>query len=84
MARTAREILNELRWRKGLDLSRAEIWVADRTQPGGGRILSGAEVVGLDHRYFRAGRATIPYYKIVKIVYGGRVVFERLQDRGSP
>ncbi len=83
MARTARETLNELKWRKGLDLSRAEIWIADRTQPTGGRILSGSEIVTLGHRYFTTARATIPFYKILKITYRGRVVFERAQGRSA-
>ncbi len=77
MARTAREVLNELKWRRGFDLSRAKIWVADRTKPGGGRVLSGGEITELGHRYFTTARATIPLYKIVKITYGGKVLFER-------
>jgi uncharacterized protein (UPF0248 family) len=81
VARTARETLNELKWRRGLDLSRAEIWVADRTRPERGRILSGAEIVDLGHRYFTTARATIPFYKILKITYGGRVLFERREVR---
>lgn len=84
VGRTARETLNELRWRKGLDMSRAEIWVADRTRPEGGRVLSGAEVVSLGHRYFTTARATIPFYKILRITYEGRVLFERRVDRESP
>lgn len=79
--RTAREVLNELRWRRGFDLSRAEIWVADRTGPEGGRILSGAEIVDLGHRYFSTVRATIPYYKILRITYGGKTLFERCETQ---
>jgi len=82
VARTAREVLNELRWRQGLDLSRAEIWVADRTRPEGGRVLSGAEIRELGHRYFMTARATIPFYKIVKITYEGRALFERPESQG--
>ncbi len=77
VARTARETLNALKWRKGLDLSRAEIWITDRTHPEGGRVLSGAEIVSLGHRYFTTSRATIPFYKILKVTYGDRVLFER-------
>lgn len=77
VGRTAREVLNELKWRKGYDLSRAEIWVADRTRPEGGRVLSGAEIVQLGHRYFMTAWATVPFYKIVKITYEDRVLFER-------
>ncbi len=75
--RTAREVLNELRWRQGYDLGRAEIWVADRRRPSGGRILSGADIVELGHRYFLTARATIPFYKVLRISYEGRVLFER-------
>ncbi len=78
--RTAREVLNELKWRRGRDLSQAEIWIADRTTPEGGRVLSGAEIQELGHRYFQTARATIPFYKIVKITYGGRVLFERREE----
>ena len=77
MGRTARDVLNELRWRQGYDLSRAEIWVADRVRPEGGRVLSGAEIVHLGHRYFTTVRATIPFYKVLRITYGDRVLFER-------
>ncbi|MGQ0797252.1 MAG: DUF504 domain-containing protein [Methanobacteriota archaeon] len=75
--RTAREVLNRLRWERGRDLARAEIWVRDRTSPEGGRILSGEEIVSLGRRYFATKTATIPYYKITRIVYEGAVVFER-------
>lgn len=77
VARTARETLNELKWRKGFDLARAEIWIADRTRLGGGRVLSGTEIVGLGHRYFTTTHATIPFYKILRIEYEGRVLYKR-------
>lgn len=82
--RTAREVLNELRWRQGRDLSRAEIWIADRRSPSGGRVLSGAKVTDLGRRYFTTARATIPFYKIVKITYGGRTLFERREPQETP
>ena len=84
MARTAREVLNELRWRSGRDLGRAEIWVADRARAGGARVLLGAEIRDLGHRYFSTARATIPYYKILKILYDGKVLFERPDSTERP
>ncbi len=80
VARTAREVLNELRWRPGYDLTRAEIWVADRRRPEGGRILSGADVLEIGHRYFVTTRATIPFYKVLRIRYAGRLLFERRSE----
>jgi len=82
MAKTARETLLELRWRPGRDLSRAEIWVLDRSQPGGGRVLSGAEVLSIGRRYLSTATAMIPLYKVVKIVVDGKAVFVRKPSTG--
>ncbi len=77
MARTARDTLNELKWRGSYDFTRAKVWVADRTRPEGGRVLSGAEIVDLGHRYFTTARATIPFYTVLRIEYEGRILYER-------
>lgn len=77
VARTARDVLNELRWRGGFDLSQAEVWIADRTRPEGGRVLSGADIVDLGRKYFSTATAVIPFYKVLRIVYEGRILFER-------
>ncbi len=77
VARTARETLNELRWRPGFDFSLARIWVADRARLEGVRVLEGSDIVDLGHRYFTTARTTIPFFKILKITYGDRVLFER-------
>ncbi len=81
MGRTAREVLNELKWREESELARAEIWVADRTRPEGGRILSGAEIVSLGRKYFSTATATIPFYKILRIAMHGKTLFERTPPR---
>lgn len=78
---TAREVLNGLRWREGFDLGRAEIQISDRTRPEAVRIVRGTAVTELDRRYFSTARARIPYYKIIRIVYDGEVLFERVPRR---
>ncbi|HKZ89332.1 MAG TPA: RNA repair domain-containing protein [Thermoplasmata archaeon] len=82
MAPTAREVLNRLKWERGSDLSRAEIWVRDRAHPEGSRVLHGGEIVDLGRRYFSTTTATIPFYKITRIVHDGTVLFERRE--GGP
>ncbi len=78
MSRTARDVLNELRWREGDRLAEATIWYRDRTAPTGVRILSGVAIVGLERRYFTtASEGRLPYYKIERIERRGAVVFER-------
>lgn len=81
--RKARDVLNELKWREGYDLAKAEVWVRGRTMDDV-KAIGGHEITELDRRYFSTAAATIPYYKIVRIVYEGEVVFERTRDRGPP
>lgn len=74
--RRARDVLNELKWREGYDLAKARLWVRGRTMEDV-KTIGGDEVTDLDRRYFSTASATIPYYKIVRIEYEGRVLFER-------
>jgi len=73
--RKAREVLNELRWREGRDLRKAEVWVRGRGADEKG--IGGDEILDLGRRYFSTATATIPYYKIVRVVYDGETVFAR-------
>lgn len=75
--KTAREILNELRWRGDNRLPAAVIWYRDRTRPEGHRLLRGSEIVELGRRYFETASGRLPYYKIERIEVGGEIVFER-------
>jgi len=77
MRRTAREVLNELRWREPNRLAEAAIFYRDRTRPEGFRLIRGSEIQELGHRYFTTGTIRLPYYKIDKIVCAGETLFER-------
>ncbi len=78
MPRTAREVLNELRWRDRDRLAEATIWYRDRTAVAGVRIIPGAAIVDLERRYFTtASEGRLPYYKIERIERDGTVLFER-------
>ncbi|MEM2978987.1 MAG: hypothetical protein QW083_00980 [Methanomassiliicoccales archaeon] len=43
-----KEILNELKWRPGYDLAKAEVHILHRGAPDNTRIISGAEIRELD------------------------------------
>ncbi len=74
---TAREVLNELRWRKGNRLADAMLWYRDRVRPEGHRLIRGSEIVDLERRYFSTATGRLPYYKVERIEVAGEVVFER-------
>lgn len=77
MVKTAREVLNELRWRGTDRLPQAVLWYRDRTRPEGHRLIRGSEIVELERRYFATASGRLPYYKIERIEVGGKIVFQR-------
>jgi uncharacterized protein (UPF0248 family) len=74
---TPREILNELKWREDRDISKAEIWYSSRGTEEGYVIITGGELTELGKSFFSTASATIPYYKIFRIVYEDEVIFDR-------
>src|SRR5205809_5562322 len=77
MVRTARDVLNGLRWRDSNQLEPAVVYYRDRTRPEGFRTIHGGEIVDLERRYFTTRTARLPYYKIERIESAGEVLFER-------
>lgn len=67
--RRAREVLNELKWREGRDMSQAEIWFADRNEPLGYKVIRGGDIMEVGRGYFSTAEAMLPYYKILRIEY---------------
>jgi len=78
---TAREVLNELRWREANRLPDAVLVYRDRTRNDGHRLIRGSEIVELERRYFVTATGRLPYYKIERIELAGDVVFERPEGR---
>ena len=77
MTRTAREVFNELRWREPGRLADAIVWYRDRRRPEGHRVIHGAEILGLERRYFSTPGGRLPYYKIERIDLGEETLFDR-------
>ena len=72
-----RKILNELKWRENYSLEYTEIWYIHRGAPNDTKIISGRDIVDLERSYMNTGSAMIPYHRIIKIIYDGKVLFER-------
>ena len=74
-----REILNELKWRKDKNISKAEIWYVHRGAPNDTKIVTGNEILDLEHSFMVLAEASIPYHRIFKIIYEDKMIFERRQ-----
>jgi uncharacterized protein len=72
-----RALLNELKWTK--DLSKAEIWYRHRGAPNDTMIISGTDIINISRSFLETTTASIPFHRILKILYNGEVVFNRSQ-----
>ena len=72
-----RDILNELKWKQGFDLGKADVWYIHRGAPNDTKIISGKDIVALEKSFMRTTEAMIPYHRIFKIIYDQKIIFER-------
>ncbi len=76
-----RDILNELKWRDTFQLAKVEIWYVHRGAPHDTKIITGNDVVSLEKSFMHTTTATIPYHRIFKVVYAGKIIFNRREKR---
>ncbi len=72
-----REILNRLKWTVGESLDDATIWYLHRGAPGDRLSVSGSIITSMDKGFFETDEAVIPYHRILRIEYRGKVVFDK-------
>ena len=72
-----RLILNEIKWRKKFDLNKVEIWYVHRGAPNDTKIISGEEIKSIGISFIETTTAMIPYHRIFKIIYNGKIIFKR-------
>ena len=70
-----KEILNEIKWTK--DINKVQLWYIHRGAINDTRILSGKDIVRIEKSSLDTITATIPYHRVFKIVYDGKIVIER-------
>jgi len=70
-----RDILNEIKWTK--DLEKVEIWYIHRGALNNTKIISGSEITSIRRSFLETTTATIPYHRIIKIIYADKTIFDR-------
>jgi len=72
-----RDILNKLKWKNDLDIKKTEIWYIHRGAANDTMIVSGKDIIDIGRSFMKTTSAMIPYHRIFKIVYNGKIIFER-------
>jgi len=70
-----RDILNKIKWTK--DLKKVEICYIHRGALNNTKIISGSEITGIGRSFLETTTATIPYHRIIKILYDDKTIFDR-------
>jgi uncharacterized protein (UPF0248 family) len=74
---TAKELLNELKWRDDRDFLKVEVTYIHRGAPGDVMAITGEQILDLGSSFFETDSATIPYHRIVQISYKSKVIWTR-------
>ena len=75
-----REILNRLKWTNGESLDEATIWYLHRGAPGDQVSVSGSRIRSLDRSFFETDETVIPYHRILRVEYRGKVIFDKKKE----
>ncbi len=75
--RTAKEVLNEIKWTDGKDLKECEIFYLHRGAPGDFKTMNGGDIIDLGRSFITLNEGKIPYHRVFKIVHKGDTVLSR-------
>ena len=76
--RGPRSLLNCIWWDSRYDFSLVEVFYSHRGAPGDMRSVWGKDMKVLGKSFMETSRGMIPYHRILKIVYKGRVLFDKM------
>ncbi len=73
----AKQVLDEMKWRKDRDLANAVIHYVHRGAPDDTKTISGKEILETDASFFTTSESSVPYHRIFRIEYLDTVIFVR-------
>jgi hypothetical protein len=75
-----RAILNELKWKEGMDINECTIEYIHRGLPGNTKTIPGEYVKEIGHSFFTLFPDTmIPYHRILQIKYKGKTIYTKAE-----
>ncbi len=72
-----RDILNEYKWKNNKNIDEVEIWYIHRGAINDTKIITGKEILKLEKSFMKTRTSMIPYHRIFKIIYNGKIIFKR-------
>jgi len=73
----SRDVLNRYMWDPAFDFQDVVVEYIHRGAPGDTGILHGRDIKHLGRQFMETEGASIPYHRIIRILYRGEVVWQR-------
>jgi uncharacterized protein len=70
-----RHLLNKIKWTQNLE--NVTIWYRNRGSPNNMKSISGNQIIKIDISFLETPSASIPYHRILKIIYDEHIIFDR-------
>ncbi|MFO8110124.1 MAG: RNA repair domain-containing protein [Thermoplasmata archaeon] len=74
---TAKDVLNEIKWRDDMDFEDCVIFYVHRGVPGDFKTMKGEEVQDLGRSFIYTAGGQIPYHRVFKVEYKGETLLSR-------
>ena len=72
-----RLLLNQIKWVRKFDLEKIIIYYLHRGAPKNTKIITGKEIKLIGKSFVETHTSVIPYHRILKIEYDGKILFNR-------
>lgn len=80
-SRFPQELLNEVKWKGGYDLSKCKIYYINRGSPDDTAVVEGSQIVEIGKGFLILegipDEKYIPYHRIIRIEYEDLAIFEK-------
>lgn len=71
------DLLNKLKWHDEYDFDKVKVFFISRGMPNDIDFFSGKEIENIGERFIETKKGYIPYHRIIKIEYEGKVIYSK-------
>lgn len=71
------DLLNKMKWHHEYEFEKVTIFFVSRGMPNNQDFVTGKEIKNIGDKFLETEKKCIPYHRITKIEYEGKVIYSR-------
>ncbi|HEC76214.1 MAG TPA: DUF504 domain-containing protein [Thermoplasmatales archaeon] len=71
------DLLNKMKWHHEYEFEKVTIFFVSRGMPNNQDFVTGKEIKNIGEKFLETEKGYIPYHRIIKIEYEGKVIYSR-------